>query len=27
MRTACWVTNATDTLNVQYLLLFHGNND
>ena len=26
MRFACWITKATNTLNIQYLLLFHGNN-
>ena len=25
MRFACWITNATDTGNMQYLSLFHGN--
>jgi hypothetical protein len=27
MLFACWMTKATDTQTMQYLLLFHGNND
>jgi len=26
MRFACWITKAADTQNMNYLLLFHGNN-
>jgi hypothetical protein len=26
MRFACWITKATNTQKIQYLLLFHGNN-